>query len=351
MKRLVPLLVSMLVVAVGLVAGPLAGTEKPAQSKPSQETRQVPPAGPAASSTNGAAAADPFGGKRPPTVRASGKSSGKQVKRKTAADASPFDPSPATAPADPFGGPGNPFDEAPGRRGAGDDPFGGDPFGSGRPAAKKKRAASVAPAAAPPARESAAPVKAVERRTLALESPCETVRRIEQELGRETAFEYLDTPLRDVVETIAARHNIPMIINTRALDDFGIGTDLPVTIMLRGVSLRSALRLMLREVDLTYVITDDVLEITTTEAAEGRLRSRIYRVASLLPAGADGAKLVELVMTHVEPDSWDQVGGPGSISFVESLNVVVVTHTENVHAQVDKFLLAIDMAASLQDSP
>ena len=51
----------------------------------------------------------------------------------------------------------------------------------------------------------------------------------------------------------------------------GIGTDTPVTKNLKGITLRSALRLMLRELSLTYIIKDEVLLITTPEEAESQL--------------------------------------------------------------------------------
>ena len=51
---------------------------------------------------------------------------------------------------------------------------------------------------------------------------------------------------------------------------------------LKGVSSKSALRLMLHELGLTYVIKDEVLLITTTEAAESKLSTRVYSVADLV---------------------------------------------------------------------
>ena len=53
-----------------------------------------------------------------------------------------------------------------------------------------------------------------------------------------------------------------------ALEEIGVGTDEPVTINLHNVSLRSALRLMLKKLQLTYIIQDEVLMITTPEEAE-----------------------------------------------------------------------------------
>ena len=55
-----------------------------------------------------------------------------------------------------------------------------------------------------------------------------------------------------------------------------------VTVSLSGVTLRSALKLMLKEIDLTYVIRDEVLKITTPEEAENELLTKVYPVADLV---------------------------------------------------------------------
>ena len=57
-----------------------------------------------------------------------------------------------------------------------------------------------------------------------------------------------------------------------------------MTSRVQGISLRSALRLMLRRIDpeLTYSIQDEVLMITTKEAAAENLVTRVYPVADLV---------------------------------------------------------------------
>ncbi|HRX78020.1 MAG TPA: VWA domain-containing protein, partial [Pirellulaceae bacterium] len=110
--------------------------------------------------------------------------------------------------------------------------------------------------------------------------------RIFQALDHETTFDYLDQPLKDVIEDIGFNHNIPIFIDTKALDDFGIDTGTPITRSLKGITLRSALRLMLSELELTYIIKDEVLQITTPETAEAQLVTKVYPVGDLvMPIG------------------------------------------------------------------
>ena len=55
-----------------------------------------------------------------------------------------------------------------------------------------------------------------------------------------------------------------------------------MTVDLKGISLRSALRLMLKELSLTYLIKDEVLLITTPEEADNQLSTKVYPVADLV---------------------------------------------------------------------
>ena len=60
------------------------------------------------------------------------------------------------------------------------------------------------------------------------------------------------------------------------LEELGINTDETVTVNLHNISLRSALRLMLKDLQLTYIIQDEVLMITTPEEAEANLVVKVY---------------------------------------------------------------------------
>ena len=70
-------------------------------------------------------------------------------------------------------------------------------------------------------------------------------------------------------------------IDQRAVEDSGLTIDVPVAKTLKDISLRSALKLILRDLGLTYLIEDEVLQITTPEEAETRLITVVYPVKDL----------------------------------------------------------------------
>ena len=93
-------------------------------------------------------------------------------------------------------------------------------------------------------------------------------RKIEAVLNSLTELEFTDTPLTDVVDYLKDKHQIEIQLDKKAMEEAAIDTGTAVTCNIKGTTLRSALRLILREQGLTYVIANEVLYITTTEAAE-----------------------------------------------------------------------------------
>lgn len=112
------------------------------------------------------------------------------------------------------------------------------------------------------------------------EKPAEA--RIRAALDEVTELEFAETPLGDIVSYLKDRHGIEIQLDTKSLDEIGGGSDTPVTIQVRGVTLRSALRLLLRQLDLTYTVQDEVLLITTPETAAAMIVPHEYRVGDIV---------------------------------------------------------------------
>src|SRR5262245_6608596 len=221
--------------------------------------------------------------------------------------------------------------------------------------------------------------------------------RIESELSKEASVDFVEQPLKDVMLMLAENHNIPIVLSQKKLEEASVSPDTPITKTLRGIQLRSVLRLILKDLELTYVVRDEVLQITTPEDAESQLVIRVYDCRDLLamqaPAGADkfvpraragqrgggpglrggpgepggkasdsagekdrerpvsehdlrAERLMNIIMTSVKADSWDEVGGPGSIS--EYNGLIVVTQTDEVHETVERVFDMLRQAAGLE---
>ena len=97
-----------------------------------------------------------------------------------------------------------------------------------------------------------------------------------------TGLDFTEEPLENVVSFLQTEYEIPIQLEDSALEDAGLTRDEPVNVTLRDITLRSALRLMLKQKQLTYVIRDEVLIITTPEEAESELVAKVYPVADLV---------------------------------------------------------------------
>ena len=112
-------------------------------------------------------------------------------------------------------------------------------------------------------------------------SPAE--RQINQQLSTPVEVNYRETPLTEVIRDLAAVANIPVVLDSKAMTEMQIASDAPVTMQLtQPVSLKSALNLILSDFELTYIIENDVLKITSHEVKKTRVYSKAYKVADLV---------------------------------------------------------------------
>ncbi|HEY3391839.1 MAG TPA: hypothetical protein VGK58_03980 [Lacipirellulaceae bacterium] len=118
-----------------------------------------------------------------------------------------------------------------------------------------------------------------------LKATGEAEQRIERALRdplESAGLEFTDTSLEEVVAFIQESYNIPVQLDAAALEEEGIDPQEPVNVSLRGISLRSALRILLKNLGLTYIIRDEVLLITSTTEADSALVVKVYPVADLV---------------------------------------------------------------------
>lgn len=158
-----------------------------------------------------------------------------------------------------------------------------------------------------------------------------------------TELSFHETPLQAAVDFLNDKHAIEIQIDVKALADGGMKADTPVNCGVRGVSLRSALRLLLSRIDLTFCVQDEVLFITTKEVADATVVTRTYPVADLTPGDRyDG--LIDAITKNVAPQTWDEVGGPGSLSPVKASKSLVVSQTQDVQDKVLQLLRSLRAA-------
>lgn len=106
--------------------------------------------------------------------------------------------------------------------------------------------------------------------------------KIVRELDKPTTFDFTDESLDGVVDTIKERHGFDIVIDKTKLDEESIATDATdITLKVNEISLKNALKLLLESKNLTYVVENEVMKITT-KGGEVRRPLRVYNVGDLV---------------------------------------------------------------------
>ena len=206
-----------------------------------------------------------------------------------------------------------------------------------------------------------------------LSEPSPPVERIDRQLdnpaGVEIDFSF-GQPLKDAMDFVADAHRITIILDEKALQDVGIEPDEQLNQVLSGITLRSALNIMLEPLDLTYVVEDEVLKITTQEVADKSLETRVYDVRALDAAGFDSHQLADAITETLRPNTWpndaQQLRAPGGgfgpigprrsgereparqidTGITAVSGALVVTHNQDMHRRI---VALLDQLAVLAD--
>lgn len=157
--------------------------------------------------------------------------------------------------------------------------------------------------------------------------------RMQKKLEQVVSYTATDVGLRDVVDQLQTKYDVPIVLDRQSMLEQGVDVDLGVTIDLENVSLRFLLKQMLKPHLLTVEPSDSFLTITSEERVLSRLsRVVVYPVGDLVRAD----KVADVIMQMVSPDEWADVGGDAVIASCGS--TVVVSHSSDGHAQVADLL-------------
>jgi hypothetical protein len=164
-------------------------------------------------------------------------------------------------------------------------------------------------------------------------------------------------PLEDALASIRRLTGLPIRIDTEALDDASIGVDTPVTFSVPGVSLRAALRQMLEQSDLTWVIRDGAMLVTTAEKASELVEVKVYPVQDLAaaanpadPRAGDYQPLIQAITKAIGEFAWEDAGGPGAIGQFSAPGSLVISQTFAAHEKIALLLAAMRKARDRQQA-
>ncbi|MFT4559320.1 MAG: beta-lactamase regulating signal transducer with metallopeptidase domain [Planctomycetaceae bacterium] len=185
------------------------------------------------------------------------------------------------------------------------------------------------------------------------------------------------TPLKEAIAWFRVSANLNIMIDESGIKEVGVSIDRPVTLELKDIQVDSVLQLLLRPLNLIITIDEEsnVVIVTSKLRMQGKMVAAAYPVADLaIPKSVvvklsddgtytlqsttqtdrDGVRQVsgigqehpqldldsigELITTVVEPDSWQEVGGMGTLRPNERTLSLVIRQTQEVHREISDLL-------------
>lgn len=106
---------------------------------------------------------------------------------------------------------------------------------------------------------------------------------IELKLDKPIPVDFNQTPLDQVIENLRTLTNLPLVIDETALRTEGISQVQLITVRPgTSVAAKNILSFVLEQAGLSYVIEHDMVKITTTKKAKGRMVTKVFSVADLV---------------------------------------------------------------------
>jgi hypothetical protein len=212
-------------------------------------------------------------------------------------------------------------------------------------------------------------------------------------LNKTIAVNFQNTKLEDVIGYLQDATGQPILLDKEALRDVEASYDSPITLNVKGITVRTVLRRVLADLNLTYIIRDQAIQVTSAQRAKEMMVTRRYYVGDLLAnlgtvngvggipgagpvAGVGGLPIIpivqpgvvvssplvpqmagwqaqqnaeqmkqtieqlkEMIVDSVDPQSWFGKGGAGTIAFHAPTMSFIIRQSAEVHSLLGVGLL------------
>lgn len=158
--------------------------------------------------------------------------------------------------------------------------------------------------------------------------------KIEEALQQKAQLDIVDLTLKDTVAQIRDLFKVQILIDDDGLGDQGIHTDTLVNVRLKGITLKSALRIILERLGLDFIIKNEVLVITTQEKADEHFEVQLHDTRHI--KNLNSSQLIE-VLENTTTGPWFEIEGVGgTMSAVPG--GLIVRQTQRMHEEITELL-------------
>ena len=195
----------------------------------------------------------------------------------------------------------------------------------------------------------------LDAKELVVERPLEdeSVRRFSRAMQQKLTLDVEEVSLEDVLsildEKFGEQLGMSVLLDGVAIETTRQRVDVPVTYSFQNKTLR-CFGDCLKQFELAWTSRFDSIVVTSQEQADRSLSTSVFEVTDLTKRPEynntfDMDSLIELVASTVNPEAWQEVGGPGAISSIcfdkRGRSYLVIRQTESTMEEVRQFLTGL----------
>jgi hypothetical protein len=150
--------------------------------------------------------------------------------------------------------------------------------------------------------------------------------------------------LAEVLDYLRQQSGVEILVDKQTLESVSASYDTPIKGLSKRATLRTVLRKVLADLNLTYILKDGAVQVVTQEQAKATLTVRTYYIGDLvsvvdvrlLPGlrELEMRKNVDMILQSIqaiEPGTWQANGGAGTVTFDPVTMTLVVKQTAEMH--------------------
>jgi hypothetical protein len=165
------------------------------------------------------------------------------------------------------------------------------------------------------------------------------------------SVDYDNDKLKAVLSHIQEKTKLTIIVDETSLSDANVSYDDPVSFKVEKATVRTILKKILGDKNLTYIIKEGSIQVMTPKKASEYTVVRTYQVDDLVAPNPqmqmmfgpfmaqaqmlqNAQMLINLIQASIEPNYW-QPNGPGSITFFPPTRSLIVRASAEMHYQLN----------------
>jgi len=153
---------------------------------------------------------------------------------------------------------------------------------------------------------------------------------------------------RQVIDYLSERTGQSIVVDPVSLKELQLEYNTPITFKANKITFRTALKKILGDVGLAYILKDGVVQVVTPQVAANTMTTKSYYIGDLLPVpdirfgplfnqSRDqyfANQVMQMILMTVEPQSWAMNGGQGTIFFNPVTKTVVIRNSAELHLSI-----------------